>query len=88
MICSANNTITQEATYEAGGHNKKTFIMKENIFHDFLNLFNYHFEDTVYFSDDILLEGYNLLGNRGKGYETLFNNGIVKNENIGKLDSE
>ena len=30
-----NNIITQETTYEAGGHNKKPFIIKENIFHDF-----------------------------------------------------
>ena len=35
-----NNTILQEATFEAGGHNKKTFIMKENIFHGFLNFFD------------------------------------------------
>ncbi len=32
--------------------------MKENIFHGFLNFFDCHFKDTVYFSDDILLEGY------------------------------
>jgi hypothetical protein len=30
-----NNIITQETTYEAGGHNKKPFIIKENIFHGF-----------------------------------------------------
>ena len=30
-----NNIITQETTNEAGGHNKKPFIIKENIFHGF-----------------------------------------------------
>ena len=83
-----NNTILQEATFEAGGHNKKTFIMKENIFHGFLNFFDCQFEDTVHFSNNILLEGCNLLWNKGEGYETIFDNGIIQDGNIGRLDLE
>jgi len=83
-----NNTILQEATFEAGGHNKKPFIMKENIFHGFLNFFDCQFGDTVYFSNNTLLEGCNLLGNKGEGYETLFDNGIIQNGNTGRLDME
>lgn len=83
-----NNIITQGTTYEAGGHNKKTFIMKENIFHGFLNFFDCQFENTVHFSNNILLEGCNLLGNKGEGYETIFDNGIIQDGNIGKLDLE
>lgn len=66
----------------------KTFIMKENIFHGFLNFFDCQFEDTVHFSNNILLEGCNLLGNKGEGYETIFDNGIIQDGNIGRLDLE
>ena len=83
-----NNTILQETNFEAGGHNQKAFIMKGNIFHGFLNFFDCQFGETVYFSNNTLLKGCNLLGNKGEGYETIFDNGIIQKGNIGRLDLE
>ncbi len=83
-----NNTILQETNFEAGGHNQKAFIMKGNTFHGFLNFFDCQFGKMVYFSNNILLEGCNLLGNKGEGYETIFDNGIIQKGNIGRLDLE
>jgi hypothetical protein len=80
-----NNIIKCNIDYQMGGHNFAPIIMENNIFMGFFNFFDCHFEGKVIVRNNIFQKGANLLGNRGKGYQNLFNNGIINENNIGNL---
>ncbi|QBR12179.1 hypothetical protein [Sphingobacterium sp. CZ-2] len=72
--------------YQMGGHNDVSLIFDENIFTDFFNFFDCEFNAPVIFTNNIVLEGTNLLGNIGEGYENRFNAGWNAKNNLGALN--
>jgi hypothetical protein len=80
-----NNIVKYDIDYQMGGHNCDPIIMENNIFMGFSNFFDCHFEEKIIVRNNIFQKGANLLGNAGKGYQNLFNKGIVNENNIGNL---
>ncbi|NDV80282.1 hypothetical protein [Dysgonomonas sp. 511] len=83
-----NNIVKNTITYEMGGHNKEIISFERNIFCGFFHFLDCHFENKVIFRDNIFEEGSNLLGNRGKGFQNTFTNGIIVENNIGDIGKE
>ena len=68
-----------------GGHNKSPIIITGNIFNEFVNFFDCHFENDLEVQSNIFFKGTNLFGNLNEGFANTFN-GLVKSEfNIGSL---
>lgn len=84
-ITIQNCIFKNDILYEMGGHNEKEIYIKYNIFHGFFDFFDCHFERKIFIQNNIFIKGTNLLGNKEKGYENLFNNGIEIDGNIGNL---
>lgn len=82
----SNNVVFNDVEYECGGRNKSLFIIEKSVFYGFLNISYCDFEDVVYFNDNCLFKGSNILGNQNKGYVNKFNFGIFAERNIGKID--
>lgn len=80
-----NNIIKNKIEYNMGGHNKDAIFIENNIFHDFFDFFDCHFENMVVVKNNIFLKGSTLLGNKGKGYENIFRDGIILENNIGNI---
>ena len=81
----SNCIINQSITFEAGGHNKEAIIIENNVFTCFVDFLDAHFDGRFIFRNNILLAGSNLLGNKKFPFATLFNAGIVEENNIGNL---
>ena len=91
-ITIENSTFLQETTFEAGGYNKPgaQVVLKNNIFHPFVNFFDCHYSGPFIFKNNLILNGSNLLGNTDtpigirfeKGNEISNNNGILNSDNI------
>jgi hypothetical protein len=80
-----NNIVKCDIDYQMGGHNCDQILMENNIFMGFLIFFDCHFEEKIIVRNNIFQKGANLLGNIGKGYQNLFSNGIINENNIGNL---
>lgn len=72
--------------YQAGGHNKESFIMKNNIFKEEVRFFDCSFEAEVRVISNIFEKGSDLLTKENPGFDNRFENGVVTENNIGKLD--
>lgn len=81
-----NCIVKRYLNYEMGGHNEKKVIIKNNIFEDFVNLFDCQFEALLIVESNIFKRGTNLLID----FHTNENNSFAKelqiNNNIGELD--
>ncbi len=80
-----NNIVKSTISYETGGHNNDIISIEGNIFFGFFDFLDCHFEDKVFIKNNIFIEGTNLLGNKGKGFENTFKSGIVTENNIGNI---
>ena len=80
-----NNIIKMDIDYQMGGHNNSPIIIESNIFESFFNFFDCHFEEKVIIRNNIFQKGTNLLGNVGTGFQNLFNNEIINENNLGNL---
>lgn len=69
--------------YQMGGHNHREIRICNNIFSDFFDFFDCHFDANVVVKNNVFCRGTNLLGNKGKGYENLFNGGFDICNNVG-----
>lgn len=78
-----NNIVKSAISYEMGGHNEDIISIEGNIFFGFLDFFDCHFENKVFVKNNIFIEGSNLLGNKGKGFENMFKSGIVTEKKNG-----
>ena len=81
-----NCIIYNAVNFQMGGHNKKPIIMQENIFKSFFNFFDCRFEDVIILKYNVFLEGTNLLGNKGEGFENTFQNGYLIEDNLGDFN--
>ncbi|WP_264529893.1 hypothetical protein [Flavobacterium sp. N502540] len=81
-----SNHVMNYVNYQMGGHNKKNINITGNIFHDFVNFFDCHFENQLLIEKNIFLLGSNLLGNKNEGFANTFESEIIIKENIGNLD--
>ena len=72
--------------YQMGGHNNNPIIIEGNIFTEFLNFFDCHFENIIELKNNVFVKGTNLLGNKGEGFENSFIEGWFIENNIGDIN--
>ena len=82
-----NNQFNNYIDYQMGGHNLKPINLVNNIFVEFFNFFDCHFEELIKVNSNIFLKGSNLLGNKLEGFHNTFDKGIVYKNNVGKIDA-
>ncbi len=85
-----NCIITNYIDYQMGGHNVEKIILEGNLFKEFFNFFDCHFDEVLEVRNNIFLKGSNLLANRNEGYDNTFNKGYSDFNNLGiiNLDRE
>ena len=72
--------------YQMGGHNINPIVFDGNIFTDFFNFFDCQFENVIELKNNVFINGSNLLGNKGEGFENRFENGWLTENNVGDID--
>ena len=82
----ANNQFIKYIDYQMGGHNQTTIKISGNIFNEFFNFFDCHFEGPVEIENNIFLRGSNLKGNETEGFCNTFDQGINEKNNLGEID--
>ncbi len=82
----ANAVVLNYVDYQMGGHNFSPITITGNIFNEFVNFFDCHFNDVVEVKSNIFAKGTNLLGNEGEGYKNIFDKGVIASNNVGILD--
>lgn len=80
-----NNLVMGYIDYQMGGHNKEAIIIDGNVFCEFLNFFDCHFENLFELKGNIFIKGSNLLGNVNEGFRNSFDIEIVLGNNIGNI---
>ncbi|MCD7935628.1 MAG: hypothetical protein LUG98_02075 [Tannerellaceae bacterium] len=80
------NIVKNWVLCEIGPHNKKPFIMRNNIFHGFFHFFDCVFSGEVLIENNIFMQGSDLLGNQQTSTKTLFQVLPVIRNNQGRLD--
>jgi hypothetical protein len=80
------NHIKNIVDYQMGGHNTLPIFIKSNIFEQFFNFFDCQFSGYIEVSDNIFIEGTNLLGNMEEGFHNTFETAPVVKNNLGKID--
>lgn len=80
------NQIFNYVDYQAGGHNKSAIIIENNIFHNFFNFFDCHFEDTLEIKENIFLKGSNIDANKNEDWSNTFEKTVKFIRNIGNLN--
>jgi hypothetical protein len=83
-----NNIILNFIDYQMGGHNDAPIVIKGNIFNDFFNFFDCQFNDIIEIQNNCFIKGTNLLGNKGEGFENIFETEIIIKNNIGRVDMD
>lgn len=81
-----DNHVTNYIDYQIGGHNNYPIIIIGNIFKEFINFFDCHFEDKIEMKANIFMQGCNLLGNLDEGFKNTFAIKPIIKDNIGKID--
>lgn len=81
-----NCIITNYIDYQMGGHNMGKFILEGNLFKEFFNFFDCHFDEILEVKNNVFLKGSNLLANKNEGYENTFNKGYLDYNNLGIID--
>ena len=80
------NVVMSDIDYQMGGHNNEEMVISNNIFHGFFDFFDCHFEKQLTVENNIFLRGTDLLLRENKGFDNLFEGGLIVADNIGKLD--
>lgn len=78
--------ITNYIDYQMGGHNMEKIILEGNLFKEFFNFFDCHFDEILEVKNNVFLKGSNLLANKNEGYENTFNKGYLDHKNLGIID--
>lgn len=81
-----NNVVLAPINYEMGGHNQMAVTIAGNVFHGFISFFDCHFKEKLTVANNIFMQGTDLLAKENKGFDNLFDGGIILDNNIGKLD--
>jgi hypothetical protein len=83
----SNCIFVNSVSFEAGGHNDNDaeIRIENNVFRCFVDFYDAQYHGPVIFKNNILLEGSSLLGNLGTSMATLFDSGLVNENNIGNL---
>lgn len=81
-----NNIVKNNIDYQMGGHNVKPIVIEGNIFINFFNFFDCHFENIIEVKNNVFEKGTNLLGNKGEGFENSFVTGWLVENNVGSVD--
>ena len=84
LIFRGNNVLNY-IDYQMGGQNEFPIIITENIFNNFVNFFDCHFENDLEVQNNIFLKGTNLFGNLNAGSKNTFNGSVKSDFNIGNL---
>jgi hypothetical protein len=84
----SNCVFNESVSFEAGGHNErdKTMLFEGNVFRCFVDFYDAQYHGPFVVKNNIFLEGTSLLGNKGTVVETLFESGVVCENNLGKMD--
>lgn len=85
-LCFTNNIVKNLIDYQMGGHNKQTIEISNNLFHDFVSFFDCQFEAQLIVRDNIFSKGTDLFYTENKGFDNNFQEGVIAEGNIGKLD--
>lgn len=74
--------------FQCGGHNNKenAFIIKDCIFHGFVNFFDCIYNGAVDISGNDFIKGTNLMGNLGHSYQVSFDIKPKIENNKGRID--
>lgn len=80
------NLVLSDIDYEMGGHNKKDIIIEQNIFKGFFSFFDCCFEKEIVIRNNIFTGNSDLLLQENKGFDNIFENGYIVENNIGRLD--
>lgn len=79
------NLVLSDIDYEMGGHNKKEIIIEQNIFEGFFSFFDCCFEKEIVIRNNIFAGNCDLLLQENKGFDNIFENGYIVENNIGRL---
>lgn len=82
-----DNVVLSDIMHEMGGHNDGTITLSGNIFHGFFCFFDCQFTGQVIIRNNIFVKGSDLLYRENKGFDNLFDGGIILENNIGELDT-
>lgn len=85
-LCFKNNIVESAIDYQMGGHNKKTIEISDNIFVDFVSFFDCQFEAPLIVKNNIFSKGTDLFYKENQGFDNDFQEGVIAEGNIGKLD--
>lgn len=80
------NVVLGTIDYQTGGHNRKPYVMTNNIFKEEVRFFDCIFEAEVRIIGNIFEKGTDILTKENPGFDNRFEHGIVTENNIGKLD--
>lgn len=80
------NIVVNYVNYQMGGHNEKPIVFVENIFHEFVNFFDCHFNDSLILENNIFNLGSNLIGNNTEGFANTFVKDFVASNNVGEIN--
>lgn len=81
-----NNIVLSDIDYQMGGHNKEEIRFEGNVFNGFFSFFDCHFDAKLIVKDNVFVHGTDLFTKENKGFDNLFENGFIVENNIGKLD--
>lgn len=81
-----NCIIKKYIDFQMGGHNEKPIIFEGNIFIGFVNFFDCQFQNIIELKSNLFINGCNLLGNKGEGFENTFASGWMVENNVGNID--
>lgn len=84
----SNCVFNESVSFEAGGHNErdKTMLFEGNVFRCFVDFYDAQYHGPFVVKNNIFLQGTSLLGNKGGPAETLFESGVICENNLGKMD--
>ena len=80
------NVVMSDIDYQMGGHNHDEMIISDNNFHGFFDFFDCHFEKQLTVENNIFMKGSDLVLRENKGFDNLFEGGLILSGNIGKLN--
>lgn len=81
-----DNIVLSDVDYQMGGHNAADFVLERNIFNGFFSFFDCQFEGDVVVKDNIFKRGSDLLLKENKGFDNLFEQQLIVENNVGCLD--
>lgn len=85
-LCFKNNIVESDIDYQMGGHNKVPIEIINNIFLGHYSFFDCQFEAQLIVRNNIFSKGTDLFYKENKGFDNDFQEDVIAEGNIGKLD--